>query len=90
MLDKYGDRARLPEDGYTGQNLSVAEDDLTEYSHFGNFTWHKSSTKGIFWEQKDHFKLKEGEQRGRLRMIRFTSRKPTQPLKVFTPDLKYF
>lgn len=89
MLDKYGDRARLPEDGYTGQNLSVAKDDLTEYTHFGNFTWHKSSTRGIFWEQKDHFKLKEGEPRGRLRMIRFTSRNPTHPLKVFTPDLKW-
>lgn len=89
MIDKYGDRARLPEDGYTGQNLSVADDNLTEYTHFGNFTWHKSSTKGIFWEQKDHLKLKAGEQRGRLRMIQFTSRKPTQPIEITTPDLNW-
>ncbi len=89
MLDKYGDRARLPEDGYTGQNLTIADDNLTEYTHFGNFTWHKSSTKGIFWEQKDHLKLKEGEQRGRLRMIQFTSRKPTQPIEITTPDLEW-
>lgn len=89
MLDKYGDRVRLPEDGYIGQNLSVADDNLTEYNHFGNFTWHKSSTRGIFWEQKDHLKLKEGEPRGRLRMIQFTSRKSTLPLKVSKPDLKW-
>lgn len=89
MLDQYGDRARLPEDGYTGQNLMTADDDVKTYTHFGNLTWHKSSTRGIFWEQKDPWQTKEGEQRGRLRMIRFTSRKPTQPLAVFTPDLKW-
>lgn len=89
MLDQYGDRARLPEDGYTGQNLMTADDDVKTYTHFGNLTWHKSSTKGVFWEQKDPWQTKDGEQRGRLRMIRFTSRKPTQPLAVFTPDLKW-
>lgn len=26
MVDRYGDRARLPEDGYTGQNITVAKD----------------------------------------------------------------
>ena len=89
MLDKYGDRTRLSEDGYTGQNLSVADDDISLYTHFGNLTWHKSSTRGIFWEQKDPWQTKEGEQRGRLRMIRFTSRKPTEPLKVTVPDLQW-
>ena len=89
LLDQYGDRARLPEDGYTGQNLSTAPDDLTEYTHFGNFSWHPGSTRGIFWEQKDPKKVKQGEPLGRLRMIRFTSRKPTTPLKSFTPDLKW-
>jgi hypothetical protein len=89
MTDQYGDRVRLPEDGYTGQNLTVAKDNLTEYNAFGNFTWHKTSTKGIFWEQKDHWKLKEGEQVGRLRLIRFTSRKPTKPLSIYTPTLDW-
>lgn len=89
MLDEFGDRARLPEDGYTGQNLLVGKDDVKTYTHFGNLTWHKNSTRGIFWEQKDPWQTKEGEQRGRLQMIRFTSRKPTQPLPVYTPDLKW-
>jgi len=89
MTDQYGDRDRLPSQGYTGQNLTVAKDNLTEYNHFGNFAWHKSSTKGVFWEQKDHWLLKEGEQLGRLRLIKFTSRKPTAPLSVYTPDLEW-
>lgn len=89
MTDQYGDRERLAEDGYTGQNLLVAKDNLTEYNHFGNLTWHPSSTKGVFWEQKDHWKLKEGEQVGRLRMIRFTSRKPTSPLPIYTPTFDW-
>ncbi len=89
MTDQFGDRNRLPEKGYTGQNLTVAKDNLSEYNHFGNFAWHKSSTKGIFWEQKDHWQLKEGEQLGRLRLIKFISRKPTNPLPVYTPTLDW-
>ena len=89
MTDQYGDRNRLPEAGYTGQNLTTAKDNLTEYNHYGNFTWHNSSTKGVFWEQKDHWKLKEGEQLGRLRLIKFISRKPTKPLPIFTPNLDW-
>lgn len=89
MVDKYGDRARLPEVGYTGQNLIPEEHILAGYTHFGNFTWHKNSTHGVFWEQKDHMRLEEGERPGRLQMLRFTSRKPTEPLEVFTPDLAW-
>lgn len=89
MVDQYGDRARLPEEGYTGQNLLVAKDNLTEYNAFGNLTWHPSSTKAIFWEQKDHWKLKEGEQSGRLRLIRFTNRNPTKPLPIYTPKFEW-
>ena len=89
MTDQYGDRARLPEQGYTGQNLTVAKDNLTEYNHFGNFAWHNSSTKGVFWEQKDHMQLKEGEQFGRLRLIKFTSRKPTTPEPIYTPTFEW-
>ncbi|CAN5695545.1 hypothetical protein BH10BAC2_BH10BAC2_14400 [soil metagenome] len=89
MVDKYGDRARLPEEGYTGINLMTDKDDVTLYNHLGNFAWHPSSTHGIFWEQKDPGTVKEGELTGRLRMARFTSRKPTKPLKPVTPDLKW-
>jgi hypothetical protein len=89
MVDKYGDRARLPEDGYTGQNLTIAKDNFTLYNHFGNFSWDPTSTHGVFWEQKDPKKVKAGEQSGRLRMIRFTSRKPSTPLMPFTPDMKW-
>nr|WP_295923046.1 hypothetical protein [uncultured Dyadobacter sp.] len=89
MTDQYGDRARLPEEGYTGQNLTTASDNLSEYNHFGNLTWHPSSTRGIFWEQKDPRKVKKGEQMGRLRMITFPSRKPTSPLKIVTPTINW-
>jgi len=89
LLDKFGDRARLPEDGYTGQNLLVAKDNLTEYNHFGNFTWHPSSTRGVFWEQKDHLKVKSGEANGRLRLIKFTARKPTTPMVPLNPEMKW-
>jgi hypothetical protein len=89
MVDQYGDRARLPEDGYTGQDLTIAKDNFTLYNHFGNFTWDPTSTHGVFWEQKDPKREKTGEQRGRLRMIRFTSRKPSAPLIPFTPDMKW-
>ncbi|MBC3784181.1 TolB family protein [Spirosoma utsteinense] len=89
MVDQYGDRARLPEDGYTGQALTTASDNFTMYNHLGNFTWHPSSTYGIFWEQKDPMKEKPGEQRGRLRMIRFTARKPTKPLVPFSPAMTW-
>jgi hypothetical protein len=89
MVDKYGDRARLPEDGYTGQNIMVAKDNFTLYNHFGNFTWDPTSTHGVFWEQLDPQKQKEGGSQGRLRMIRFTSRKPTKPLMLFTPEMKW-
>lgn len=89
MVDKYGDRARLPEDGYTGQNLTIAKDNFALYNHLGNFSWAPTSTHGVFWEQKDPKKLKEDEQSGRLRMIRFTSRKPSTPLVAFTPEMKW-
>jgi len=89
MVDKYGDRARLPEDGYTGQDITIAKDNYTLYNHFGNFTWDPTSTHGVFWEQKDPKQEKPGEQRGRLRMIRFTSRQPTTPLVPFTPNMKW-
>jgi hypothetical protein len=65
------------------------KEDVTLYNHLGNFTWHPSSTHGIFWEQKDPNTVKEGELTGRLRMVWFTSRKPTKPLKPVTPDLKW-
>ncbi len=89
MVDQYGDRARLPEDGYTGQNITVAKDNFTLYNHFGNFTWDPTSTHGVFWEQLDPKVQKPGGKEGRLRMIRFTSRKPTKPLEPFTPDMKW-
>jgi hypothetical protein len=89
MVDKYGDRARLPEDGYTGQDITIAKDNFTVYNHFGNFTWDPTSTHGVFWEQKDPRQEKAGEQRGRLRMIRFTSRKPSKPLVPVSPDIKW-
>jgi len=89
MVDKYGDRARLPEDGYTGQDITIAKDNFTTYNHFGNFTWDPTSTHGVFWEQKDPKQEKPDEQRGRLRMIRFTSRKPSTPLVPFTPDMNW-
>jgi len=89
MVDKHGDRARLTEDGYTGQNLFPEEDHLNGYNHTGNFTWHINSTHGVFWQQKDHLRLKEGERPGRLQLLRFTSRKPTKPLEVFTPELSW-
>jgi len=89
MVDKYGDRSRLPEDSYTGQNITIAKDDFILYNHLGNFTWDPTSTHGVFWEQKDPKQTKSGEQKGRLRMIRFTSRKPTKPLSPFTPDMKW-
>jgi len=89
MVDKYGDRARIPEDGYTGQNLFSEEDLLAGYNHTGNFTWHINSTRGVFWQQKDHMRLEEGERPGRLRLLNFTSRKPTEPLEVFSPDIAW-
>ena len=89
MTDLYGDRARLSGDGYTGQNLTTASDNLTQYNHFGNLTWHPSSTRGIFWEQKDPRQVKKGEAWGRLRMITFTARKPTTPLKIVTPTMDW-
>jgi hypothetical protein len=89
MTDQYGDRARLPEDGYTGQDITIAKDNYKVYNHFGNLTWDPTSTHGVFWEQKDPKQEKPGEQRGRLRMIRFTSRKPSTPLAPFSPDMKW-
>jgi hypothetical protein len=89
MVDEYGDRARLPEDGYTGQNITVAKDNFTLYNAFGNFAWDPTSTHGIFWEQLDPKEQKPGGREGRLRMIRFTSRKPTKPLTAFTPEMKW-
>ena len=89
MVDKYGDRARLPEDGYTGQDLTIASDNYKLYNHFGNFSWDPTSTHGVFWEQKDPKFVKAGELQGRLRMIRFTSRKPSTSLKPFNPEMKW-
>ena len=89
MVDEYGDRARLPEDGYTGQDLTIADDNFKRYNHFGNFSWDPSSTRGIFWEQKDPRTVKTGEREGRLRLIKFTSRKPTTALKPYNPQLKW-
>lgn len=89
MVDKYGDRSRLPEDGYTGVNLMTAKDNVTLYNHLGNFAWHPSGTHGIFWEQKDPKTVKDGERTGRLRMLTFTSRKPTKPLTSVTPEIKW-
>lgn len=89
MVDKYGDRARLPEEGYTGINLMTDKEDSKLYNHLGNFAWHPSSTRGFFWEQKDPSLVKSGELSGRLRFIKFTSRKPTKPLPVVFPDLKW-
>jgi len=89
MVDQYGDRARLPEEGYTGINLMTDMQDSKLYNHLGNFAWHPSSTRGFFWEQKDPATVKEGELTGRLRFIKFTSRKPTKSLPVAFPDLKW-
>jgi len=89
MIDQYGDRARMPEDGYTGQDITVAKDNFTLYNAFGNLTWDPTSTHGVFWEQLDPKKQTQGGKEGRLRMIRFTSRKPTAPLVPFTPDMKW-
>ena len=89
LADKWGDRVRLPEEGYTGINLMTDKDDVTLYNHLGNFAWHPSSTHGIFWEQKDPATVKEGELTGRLRMATFTSRKPTKPLEPVIPDMKW-
>ena len=79
----------MPEDGYTGQNLTTADDNFKLYNHFGNFTWDPTSTRGIFWEQKDPKFVKEGERQGRLRMISFTARKPAKPLAAFNPDMNW-
>lgn len=89
MVDKYGDRARLPEEGFTGVNLMTDPEDSKLYNHLGNFAWHPSSTRGFFWEQKDPKTVKEGEQTGRLRFIQFTSRKPTKPVANVFPDMKW-
>ncbi len=89
MTDKYGDRARLPENGYTGINLMTDVEDSKLYNHLGNFAWHPSSTKGFYWEQKDPEKVKEGELTGRLRFVKFTSRKPTKPLAKVFPDISW-
>jgi hypothetical protein len=89
MIDQYGDRARLPEDGYTGQDITVAKDNFTLYNAFGNFAWDPTSTHGVFWEQLDPKRQKAGGSEGRLRMIRFTSRKPTTPLLPSSPDMKW-
>lgn len=89
MVDQYGDRARLPEDGYTGQDITIAKDNFAVYNHFGNLTWAPTSTHGVFWEQKDPKQEKPGEQKGRLRMIRFTSRKPSTPLAPFSPEMQW-
>jgi hypothetical protein len=89
MTDKYGDRARLPEEGYTGINIMTDKEDAKLYNHLGNFAWHPSSTRGFFWEQKDPKTVKPGELTGRLRFIKFTSRKPTEPLPAVVPDMKW-
>lgn len=89
MTDSYGDRARLPEEGYTGINIMTDKDDSKLYNHLGNFAWHPSSTRGFFWEQKDPKTVKDGELTGRLRFIKFISRKPTKPLPVVFPDIKW-
>lgn len=89
MTDKYGDRARFPEEGYTGINIMTDREDSKLYNHLGNFAWHPSSTRGFFWEQKDPKTVKQGELTGRLRFIKFTSRKPTKPLPVVVPDMKW-
>jgi hypothetical protein len=89
MVDKYGDRVRLPEEGYTGINLMTGKDDVTLYNHLGNFAWHPSGTHGIFWEQKDPATVREGELTGRLRMASFTARKRTKPLPPVIPDMKW-
>lgn len=86
LLDKYGDRARLPEEGYVGQDLTVAPDNITTYNQFKKVSWHKDSTRIVFWEQKDPELLALGEQHGRLRLLEFTSLSPTTPLVPFTPD----
>jgi hypothetical protein len=89
MVDKYGDRARLPEEGYTGVNIMTDKEDGVLYNHLGNFAWHPSSTRGIFWEQKANKTFKEGEVTGRLRFIQFTARKPSKPLPTVIPDITW-
>ena len=89
MTDKYGDRVRLPEEGYTGISIMTDKEDAKLYNHLGNFAWHPSSTRGFFWEQKDPETVKEGELSGRLRFIKFSSRKPTTPLPAVFPDMKW-
>ncbi|RDB02970.1 TolB family protein [Runella aurantiaca] len=89
MTDKHGDRARLPQEGYTGTSIMTDKEDAKLYNHLGNFAWHPTSTRGFFWEQKDPATVKPGELTGRLRFITFTSRKPTKPLPVVFPDLKW-
>jgi|TARA_R110000796_G_scaffold36811_2_gene93407 hypothetical protein len=89
MTDNHGDRARLPEEGYTGINIMTDKEDGKLYNHLGNFAWHPSSTRGFFWEQKDPETVKEGELTGRLRLITFTSRKPTKALPPVFPNLKW-
>lgn len=89
MTDNYGDRARLPDDGYTGINIMTDSEDSKLYNHLGNFAWHPSSTRGFFWEQKDPKTVKEGELTGRLRFIQFTSRKPTKPVDKVFPDMTW-
>jgi hypothetical protein len=89
MVDKFGDRARLPEEGFTGMNIMTDSEDTKLYNHLGNFAWHPSSTRGFFWEQKDPKTVKEGELTGRLRFIQFTSRKPTKPVEKVFPEMKW-
>lgn len=86
LLDKYGDRARSAEDGYVGQDLTVAPDNLTEYNQHGSVGWHPGSTGIVFWEQRNPALVEEGEIQGRLRKLTFTSRTPTVPVAPFTPD----
>ncbi len=89
LLDKYGDRARTAEEGYVGQDLTVAPDNLTEYNQFGSVGWHPSSTRIVFWEQRDPALVEEGAIQGRLRILTFTSRSPTVPVAPFTPDASW-
>jgi hypothetical protein len=86
LLDKYGDRARSAEEGYVGQDLTVAPDNLTEYNQFGSVGWHPSSTRIVFWEQRDPALVEEGDVQGRLRKLTFTSRTATAPVEPYTPD----
>ncbi len=89
LLDKYGDRARSAEEGYVGQDLTVAPDNFTEYNQHGSVGWHPGSNKIVFWEQRDPALVEEGEIQGRLRKLTFTSRTPTVPVAPFTPDASW-